>query len=462
MQKLRTLQRLKQGLHPQQIQFMNLLQLPAGDLSEKIRKEIEENPALEQEEPRDSSHFLKDDEEQAGKKQAGAPIYPAEKKRDHFLYEADLRPHTESWREELEGQARLLHLSAQEKKIVTYLIGALSPAGYLETRLELIVAELALLHDLAATPQEAGRALHHIQQLDPPGVGARNLQESLQLQLQRKKSSPTIKAAREVIGTHFLPFAKRQYPAICAKMKLAPHFFQEVLKEIRQLKPQPIIGGADASPIQRLEADFLIRRQGKRFAVEIPESSKRGLRIHDAYETLLKNYKKAKEKHEEKVLAFIVKNIQRAKWFIQAVEQRHRTLLRIMEALVEEQRAFFSEEDIKALRPLTLRQIAERIGVDMSTVSRAIRRKSVRTEKGLYRLKFFFSEALPTKTGQQVSSRTVKKRLRDLIAQEDKGTPHTDEALVGLLEREGFLLARRTVAKYREQAGLPPSYRRRE
>ena len=477
--------KLLQKLSPQQIQLMKLLQVPTAILDERIKEEMEENPALEQVEEGHEDEFegkdefedAKDDEfESEGSADEYDNIDISEyvqdgdddigdyKLRDENYPEKDdgrVIPHKveTSFMELMQQQLGMLNLNDHEKKIAIHLVGSLDDDGYLRRDIPSIIDDLAFRQNIDTNEEEISDLVLQIQQFDPPGVGARNLQECLLLQLERKTDkSKIIENAIKVLDKYFDEFTKKHYEKIQRGLNLSDEELREIIAQIVKLNPKPggIVGDTNKGENYVIPDFFITNNNGK---LELTLNSKNApdLRISEGYRDMLKDYDKGskKDKRQKEAVIFIKQKIDSAKWFIDAIIQRQNTLLNTMEAIMNYQHEFFLTGDDTELRPMILKDIAERTNLDISTVSRVANSKFVQTEFGTYRLKFFFSESLQTDSGEEVSTREVKKILMDIIEAESKKHPYSDEKLTDMLQEKGYNIARRTVAKYREQLNIP-------
>lgn len=478
-------QKLLQKLSPQQIQLMKLLQVPTAQLEERIKEEMEENPALEQSddghedefEPKDEfSETGEDDFEPDGSEDEYDNIDISEyvhdgdddvgdyKLRDENYPEKDdgkVIPHKveASFMELMQQQVGMLNLNDKEKKIAIHLVGSLDDDGYLRRDIPSIIDDLAFRQNIDTSESELNSIVLQIQQLDPPGVGARNLQECLLLQLKRKQGNSKVVAnAIKVIDEYFDEFIKKHYEKIERGLNLTDQELRDIISQIVKLNPKPggITSEQNTGENYVIPDFFIVNNNGK---LELTLNSKNApdLRISEGYRDMLKDYDKGskKDKRQKEAVIFIKQKIDSAKWFIDAIKQRQNTLLNTMEAIMNYQYEFFLTGDDTELRPMILKDIAEKTNLDISTVSRVANSKFVQTEFGTYRLKFFFSESLNTDSGEEVSTREVKKILMDIIEGENKKHPYSDEKLTDMLQEKGYNIARRTVAKYREQLNIP-------
>ena len=477
-------QKLLQKLSPQQIQLMKLLQVPTAILDERIKEEMEENPALEQQDENHEDEFEKDEFTEPGEEE-----YKTEGTEDEYenidiseyVHEGDddvgdykLRddnypeqddnrviPHKveTSFMEIMLQQLGLLKLSEKQTKIAEQLVGSLDDDGYLRRETSAIIDDLAFRQNVDTDEAEIEQLLLQIQHFDPPGVGARNLQECLLLQLERKTGQgKIIDLSIKVLEKYFEEFTKKHYEKIQRSLNLSDEQLREVITQIVKLNPKPgLTSGDTGKNTNYVIPDFFIANSAGKLELTLNSKNAPDLRISEGYRDMLKDYDKGtkKDKRQKEAVLFIKQKIDSAKWFIDAIKQRQNTLLNTMEAIMNYQRDFFLTGDETDLRPMILKDIAERTNLDISTVSRVANSKFVQTEFGTYRLKFFFSESLQTDSGEEVSTREVKKILTDIISEESKKHPHSDERLTEMLQEKGYNIARRTVAKYREQLNIP-------
>jgi RNA polymerase sigma-54 factor len=484
-------QRLLQKLSPQQIQLMKLLQVPTANLEERIKEELEENPALEQgeedgadefeskadepdvEEPEpDGSETEYDDIDISDYVQEGDDEVGDYKLRDDNYPEQDdtkVMPHRveTSFNEMLLEQLGHLNLDERLQPIAEQVVGSIDDDGYLRRDISSIVDDLAFRQNIITTEEEIARIILQIQQFDPPGIGARNLQECLLIQLERKidEGGKSVELAINVLEKYFEEFTKKHYEKIQRGLGLTDEHLKDVINQIIKLNPKPggNIGGPSNAESYIIPDFFILNNNG---VLELTLNSKNApeLRVSEGYRDMLKDYDRGskKDKRQKEAVLFIKQKIDAAKWFIDAIKQRQNTLLGTMEAIMNYQHDFFFTGDETEMRPMILKDIAEKTNLDISTVSRVANSKFVQTEFGTYRLKFFFSESLQTDSGEEVSTREVKKILSNLIGDESKKHPLSDERLTELLTEKGYNIARRTVAKYREQLNIPVARLRKE
>ncbi|MDB5251687.1 MAG: polymerase sigma54 factor [Flaviaesturariibacter sp.] len=487
-------QKLLQKLSPQQIQLMKLLQVPTAILDERIKEELEENPALEltdddsydDGELRDEfastgedeeysegesaddgydnidiSDYVQDGDDDIADYKTRDENYGDQEEKTTLPYKVET-----SFYELLESQLGMLNLDDREQKIAEQIIGSIDEDGYLRRETSAIVDDLAFRQNVMTSDEEVESLIKRIQNFDPPGVAARDLQECLVLQLLRQKlEGKEVEVAIMALTRYFDEFTKKHYEKIQRGLNISDEQLKEVMIQITKLNPKP---GGNTGEINKAESyvvpDFFIYNNGGKLELTLNSKNAPELRISEGYRDMLKEYDRGakNDRRQKEAVLFIKQKIDSAKWFIDAIKQRQHTLLSTMTAIMNHQNDFFFTGDETSLRPMILKDIAEKTGLDISTVSRVANSKFVQTEFGTYRLKFFFSESLTTDTGEEVSTREVKKILSDLIEGESKKKPLSDERLTELLQEKGYNIARRTVAKYREQLNIPVARLRKE
>ncbi|MCC6691696.1 MAG: RNA polymerase factor sigma-54 [Bacteroidia bacterium] len=480
-------QKLLQKLSPQQIQLMKMLQLPTIALEQRIKEELEANPALEEgEEAEDEinneeDEIIADDAADGENEEAGVEEdfsvedYMDEDEGESYkLKTNNVGPDDErkeipitssiTLQEILENQLGLQSLDNHQYQVALYLIGNIDDDGYLRRDLASVVDDIAFSQNITTTEEELNEMLHIIQQFDPPGVGARNLQECLLLQLLRKdQKQEVVQLAIKVVQTQMAEFSKKHYDKMGKNLAISEVRLKEVVHEILKLNPKPGNSGSDSQKsIQEIIPDFMLFNNDGTFELSLNSRNQPELRISKDYRNMLDDYSKEKNKQSKEASSFVRQKIESAKWFIDSIRQRENTLMATMRAIMEYQFDYFLEGDETKLKPMILKDIADRTGLDISTISRVTNSKYVQTQFGTLPLKSFFSESLSTDTGEEVSSKEVKKILQDNIAVEDKKKPLTDDALTKLLTKKGYNIARRTVAKYRELLGIPVARMRKE
>ncbi|WP_276499557.1 RNA polymerase factor sigma-54 [Pontibacter litorisediminis] len=478
MQRLDLRQLLSQKLSPQQIQFIKLLQIPTAELEMRIKEELEINPALEEgrEEPAeeysdssdeyeedygkdddiDLNDYLNDDEI-SGYKMQGDRGGDEEDKEMPIAMATTL---TDS----LLDQLGFLSLDDKQYSIGMQLIGSIDSDGYIRRDLGSIANDLAFSQNIETTEEEIEQVLHLIQTFDPAGIAARDLPECLLLQLERREQDATTVLAERIIRQAFDEFTKKHYQKIQSKFNVSEEELKKAIDAITRLNPKPGGAGAGLARVQYIIPDFILTNNNGQLELSLNSRNAPDLRISRSYADMFDAYDKSdkKDKKLKETVAFVKQKLDAAKWFIDAIRQRQNTLLRTMEAIIKYQHDFFLEGDESELRPMILKDIAEEIGMDISTVSRVANSKAVQTEFGIYPLKYFFSEGIATDSGEDASSREVKHILKEIIEGENKRKPLSDEKIEKLLNEKGYNIARRTVAKYREQLNIPVARLRKE
>ena len=476
--------KLQQKLSPQQIQLMKMLQLPTVEMEQRIKEEMAENPALEEgeegdseETPEESVESLDTDTDEKGENDDidlsdyfqdddGVPEYKTQvsnKSRDDEEREMPLAGGN-TFQDNLRSQLSLRAIDDRTELLGEHLIGNLDEDGYLRRDLDAIVNDLAFTQNVMASKEELEQALKEVQALDPPGVGARDLRECLLLQLERLPHAVDVRTAQEIIGKHFDAFTKKHYDRILERIEIDEEALKEAIDVITHLNPKPGNTARDTSkPVQEIIPDFQVNTIEGQLELMINGRNAPELRISRQYREMILEYQRnKKDKDAKEALVFIRQKLDAAKWFIDAIKQRQNTLLVTMEAIMEHQRAYFLTGDETKLKPMILKDIAEKVGLDISTISRVANSKYVQTNYGTISLKFFFSESLTNEAGEEVSTREVKKILKDALEAEEKRKPLTDDQLTALLKEKGYNIARRTVAKYREQLNVPVARLRKE
>ena len=485
MLKQRLQQKLLQKLSPQQIQMIKLLEVPTLQIEQRIKKELEENPALEEgaEEDEIPSETEEDQFEENDKdkdqeeftiddyiEEDEIPDYRLQEKN----YSKDDDKRTEipfsvgfSFHEHLESQLGLRDLTEKQKILGEYILGNIDEDGYLRRELSNIVDDLAFLQNVETTEIELEEVLRIIQDLEPAGVGARTLRECLLLQIEKRDNSqPSMMIAHSILDSYFEEFTKRHYDKIISKLDITEDELKGAIDEILRLNPKP--GGVYSDPFnktsQPIIPDFILELSEDGFDLHLNSKNLPELRLSAAYSEMLHSYSKDKSQKKEMkdAVLFVKQKIDSARWFIDAIKQRQNTLLLTMNAILEYQQEYFIDGDETKLKPMILKDVAEMTGLDISTVSRVANSKFVQTHFGIFPLKFFFSEGLLTDSGEEVSTREIKRILQDCIENEQKRKPLTDESLTDILQEKGYQIARRTVAKYREQLNIPVARLRRE
>lgn len=486
MQKLSLNQNLQQRLSPQQIQFIKLLQIPTIELKQRIAEEMEVNPALEEgmdleEKPKEEDNYddfeenvddgeyerdsenvdiqeYIDQEEYGGYKMQGDG-WSDDEKSSMPIVSAD------TLIESLLNQLGYLKLNERELLIGKQLVGSIDEDGYIRRPMRAIVNDLAFTQNLYTTTEELEQVLKQVQKLDPPGIGARNLQECLLIQLKRlDTSNPNVAIAIDMLEKNYTEFTKKHFSKIQKKLSIDEDSLKEAMNVIMRLNPKPGSGLSNNSSAQYLLPDFIVSSQNGKLEIILNSKNAPDLRISRSFSDMLSAYHESDKQNKavKETVTFIKQKLDSAKWFIDAIHQRQQTLLKTMEAIVHYQEPFFRDGDESLLKPMILKDIAEIIQMEISTVSRVANSKSVQTDFGIYPLKYFFSEGISTASGEDASSREVKNILKEIVDNEPKHAPLSDDKLEKLLKKRGYNIARRTVAKYREQLNIPVARLRKE
>ncbi len=475
---------LQQKLSPQQIQMIKLLELPTMQLEQRIKQEIEDNVVLEEPISANESEQIDDSREEGDNSSDGdgdlsmmeylqedeIPTYKSrvnntsrdDKERPLFLSGG------RSLQEYLTEQLGYRDLSPRELELANFLIGCIDEDGYLRRELETICNDLAFLDNIEVECDELERVLHIVHQLEPAGIGARDLRECLLIQLEQLPyPSSSQNTALRIVRDHFEEFAKRHYERLMSRLSIDEDEFRSAITEIRRLSPKPSNmyseGGVDTTPY--IIPDFILSYADDRFELSLNSQSLPEVKISPRYidmiRTMVDSSGRVKESDKE-TMQFVKSKIDSAKWFISAIQQRHDTLMRTMEAILSLQSDYFKDGDLSKLHPMILKDVAELTSLDVSTISRVVNSKYVQTSFGMVLLKSLFSEAMQTDSGVEVSSHEIKNILQQCIDEEDKRHPLTDETLMDILNAKGYHIARRTVAKYREMLNIPVARLRRQ
>jgi RNA polymerase sigma-54 factor len=492
MQKLSLNQSLQQKLSPQQIQFIKLLQVPTAELENRIEEELEINPVLEE-----GSESEQDEEPDTNTSDEAPEVEGAQTETTNSSEDIDIKdylrdddynsyktysdgdgeddddrempiPMGTSLHETLMTQLGFIGLDERMQAIGKQLIGSIEGDGYIRRDMESIVNDLAFSQSIETTLEEVEALLRRIQSFDPAGIAARNLQECLLLQLERMDDGQDVDVivAKRIINECYEEFTKKHYPKILKKLDLDDEdYIKDAIELIVRLNPKP--GGelnTGMAKNQYVIPDFILTNNNGKLELALNSRNAPELRVSRSYTDMFKAYDKSdkKDKKLKEAVSFVKQKLDAAKWFIDAIKQRQHTLLRTMRAIVDFQYDYFQEGDETKLRPMILKDIAQMINMDISTVSRVASSKTVQTDFGVFPLKYFFSEGIATDSGEEVSSREVKQIIKDLIELEDKKKPLSDDKLEDLLNEKGYNIARRTVAKYREQLNIPVARLRKE
>ncbi len=479
-------QKLLQKLSPQQIQLIKLLELPTIQLEQRVKKELEENPVLEEGKDADEFNYEKEEQEDNEKEneyddefsiedyieEEEIPTYKLKVNnfsKDDTKYEI---PYSEgmSLHEHLHNQLGLRAFDEKEEMLAKYLIGSIDESGYLRREIPAIIDDLAFTMNIISTEDELNYVLKEIQNFDPPGVGASSLQESLLLQVERKKddeNTTVYKVAHSILKDCFDLFSKKHYTKIIQRLNIDRDDLKDAVEIIIKLNPKPgsIYSGSLNKTSQHITPDFILELEDGLTTIRLNSRNVPDLKVSKTYADMLRTYnekRKKASKNEKNTITFVKQKLDSAKWFIEAIKQRQNTLLLTMNAIIEYQNKYFKDGDETLLRPMILKDIAERTQLDISTISRVANSKYIQTHFGIYPLKYFFSEGMETQEGGQVSTREIKRILQECIDNEDKRKPLTDEKLAKILQTKGYRIARRTVAKYREQLNILVARLRKE
>jgi len=482
MLKQRLQHKLLQKLSPQQIQLIKLLEVPTMQLDQRIKKEIEENPALEEGNP-DADFDNSDDEN-----------LPDEKEQDEFSIEEYLADEDDTpsyklrasnyskdderkeipfslgttFHESLIRQLGLRAMSEFEQKLAEYIIGNIDDDGYLRRDLDAIVDDLAFSLNIETTVEQLQKILSIIQDFDPPGVGATDLRQCLLIQIQKiEQCNDSTELAQKILDEFFTEFTRKHYDKILNKLDISEDELKGALDEILRLNPKPGGSFSDSrdQSTRPIIPDFTLENHDGELDLLLNERNVPDLRLSRVYANMLETLaqkKKKKNRQDKETITFVRQKLDSAKWFIDAIRQRQTTLLLTMDAILKYQKEYFLDGDEKKLKPMILKDIADVTGLDISTISRVANSKYIQTDFGILSLKSFFSESMKTTSGEEVSAREVKSILEEAVSSENKQKPLTDEKLTKLLKDKGYEIARRTVAKYREQLDIPVARLRKE
>ena len=460
---------MQQGLSPLQIQTIKLLELPTLELEQRIKKELEENPVL------DEAPSSEETEDGEPKNVSLSDYSPQDDSTPSYrLYinnqGKDLKPQyntfsvKESFHQNLEMQLGYSDLKGDDRAIALFIIGSIDDDGYLRRDILSLTDDIAFRLNIETTPEHVEKILKVIQEFEPVGVGARDLKECLLLQLRAKEQTPARLRAEEILENYFEEFSRKHYDRIMSRTGMDKIGLKEAMDEIVRLNPRPggQIDDSYVEQAQQIVPDFILENKDGELILSMPKFSVPELRVNKRYADLLMNSAASSGKRGKEAVTFVKQKLDSAKWFVEAIKQRQNTLYNTMKAILDFQHDFFLDGDEAKLKPMVLKNIAEKTGLDISTISRVVNCKYIQTNFGVYPLKYFFSEGMKTESGDEVSTREIKKVLSESIGAEDKKKPLTDEELVGVLSQRGYKVARRTVAKYREQLNIPIARMRKE
>lgn len=457
-----------QKLSPLQIQTIKLIELPVQDLEQRVRAELEENPVLDDTPDPDARE---DDQKDVSLDQirANEDNIPSYKLKVNN-WGKDPRPEYntfsvhESFTQSLENQLGYRDLSEEDRNIALFIIGSLDESGYLRRDLDSLVDDMAFRAGISTTREQVEKMLEVIQEFEPVGVGARDLRECLLLQLKSQRQSPEVQNACRILENEFEEFSNRHFQKIMSRLSLTEDELKAAMARIVKLNPYP--GGQTedsySDQAQQIVPDFVLEDNDGRLSFTMPRFNIPELRVNRKYAELLMNAQGASEREQKEAATFVKQKLDSAKWFIEALKQRHNTLSKTMQAILDYQYEYFLDGDESSLKPMVLKDIAAATGFDISTISRVVNSKYIETHFGIFPLKYFFSEGMENKEGDEISTRELKKALQECVDSENKKKPLTDEQLVEEMSRRGYKLARRTIAKYRSQLGIPLARWRKE
>lgn len=473
----------QQKLSPLQMQVIKLTELPSLELEDRIKQELEENPALEEGHDSDDADLMENDPVE----NEGDEISQDDITLGDYLNEEEIPDYrladnnrsaadksvdipfsaAESLNESLLDQLHLCDLDPKKEKIAEYIIGSIDENGYLDRDLNAISDDLLFQQNLDVSTSELNEILTIVQQFEPVGIAARNLQECLLIQLKRQHQDDDVKLAIKILTDYFDEFSKRHFDKIQKSLSISEDKMKEVIQMVTSLNPKPGNAWGDSFALTSgaIVPDFIVESQNGEVFLSLNNRSIPELRVSREYSNMLQGYsenKKSVSSDTKNAVLFVKQKLDSARWFIEAIKQRQETLRRTMEVIVELQYYFFLTGDETRLRPMILKDVAELSGYDISTISRVSNSKYVQTSFGVYPLKYFFSESMKNDEGEDISSREIKAILKECIENEDKRKPLTDDKLSELLKEKGYLIARRTVAKYREQLDIPVARLRKE
>ncbi|MGM9738574.1 MAG: RNA polymerase factor sigma-54 [Candidatus Cryptobacteroides sp.] len=460
-----------QKLSPLQIQTIKLIELPVQELEQRIRKELEENPVLDDNAPESNDDS---DDDQQPREISLSEIKEDDSIPDYRLrvnnYGKDERPQyntfsvKESFTQSLMEQLGFRNLNEHQYNVAAFIIGSLDDDGYLRRDLDSLVDDLAFRMNITTDENEILDMLHIIQEFDPPGIGARDLRECLLIQLKSLKQTKEVEDAEKIVENYFQEFSNKHFQKIMTRLGLSESEMKAAMAKIVKLNPSPggQIDDSYNDQAQQIVPDFVLDMEDGELKLSMPRFSIPEIRINKKYADLLMEAASSSERQKKEAATFVKQKMDSAKWFVEALKQRHNTLLSTMQAIVDYQRDYFMDGDESNLKPMVLKDIAAKTGFDISTISRVVNSKYIETHFGIFPLKYFFSEGLENQQGEEVSTRELKKVLQECVDKEDKHKPLTDDQLVTIMNEKGYKVARRTIAKYRDQLGIPKARLRKE
>ncbi len=459
-----------QKLSPLQIQTIKLIELPVQELEQRIKREFDDNPVLDDDAPAQD----RDEENEDPKDISIDEIDENDPIPDYRLrvnnYGKDERPEyntfsvKESFTQSLMRQLGFRNLTRHQHDVAAFLIGSLDESGYLRRDLETVVDDLAFKANIESDPDEVLAMLRVIQDFEPAGVGARDLRECLLLQLKAQKHSDSVKNAKTILEFYFNEFSNKHFNKILTKTGMSREELKDALGRIVKLNPAPgaQIDDTYDDQAQQIIPDFKLEVVDGEFKLSMPRFNIPEIRVNRRYAEMLSASQGSNDRKQKEAVAFVKQKLDSAKWFVEALKQRHNTLESTMTAILEYQHDYFIDGDDSNLRPMVLKDIAEKTGFDISTISRVVNSKYIETHFGIIPLKYFFSEGLENQEGEEVSTRELKNALRECVDGEDKNRPLTDDQLVSEMNKRGYKVARRTIAKYRDQLDIPKARLRKE
>lgn len=456
-----------QKLSPQQIMTAKLIELPIQSLEQRVRQEMEENPVLEEDDSKERGENSREVSLSDYKEDDPIPSY---RLRSDNYSKYDDRPKREtfsvqeSFPQNLKEQLDFRDLTPHQRDIANYIIYSLDDDGYLRRDIDKLVDEMAFRAGIETTDEEVESLLKVIQTFEPAGVGARDLRECLLIQLNTLKDSPVVEDARKIIRDHFSEFTKKDFNRIMAQTGMTPERLKTAMSRILKLNPTPggQVSDAYSDHTQQVVPDFVLDVVDGEFVLTMPRFSVPEVKVNHKYADILMEASNSSERSKKEAATFVKKKLESAKWFVDALRQRHTTLMTTMQAILDYQRDYFRDGDETKIKPMILKDIADKTGYDISTVSRVANSKYIETHFGIFPLKYFFSESIKNQAGEDVSTRELKKILQEIIDGENKQKPLTDDEIVDMMNDKGYNVARRTIAKYRDQLGIPKSRMRRE
>ncbi len=458
-----------QKLSPLQILTIKLLELPQQELEQRVRKEMEENPVLDEDQPAEAEVEEAPREVSLSEYKEDDSIPSYRLRSDNYNIK-DERPQystfsvKESFTQSLQEQLGYRSLTEKQYAIGSFIIGSLDDDGYLRRSIDSIVDDIVLRTNVDATEEDVLEMLKVIQEFEPAGVGARDLRECLLLQVRNLRRCPEVENAEKILKNYFHEFTSKHYQKIMTRMGLSEADLKAAMKKILKLNPAPggQIDDSYSDQAQQIVPDFVLEYKDGELQLSMPRFSIPELRVNRKYADILMEAANSSERGKKEAAAFVKKKLDSAKWFVEAIKQRHNTLSCTMQAILDYQHDYFIDGDETNLKPMVLKDIAEKTGFDISTISRVVNSKYIETHFGIYSLKYFFSEGLENQDGEEVSTRELKKALQECVDTENKHKPLTDDELVEQMTAKGYKVARRTIAKYRDQLGIPKARLRKE